>query len=296
MNNVLKEPLFHFLMLGLGLFILYGLVATNQDDEDTIIIDDYDINNIIASWEMQWKRLPTDDELKYLILQNIKQEIFYQEALKLNLDHNDEIIKRRLSQKMQFLSSDIASLNEPDDDEISAFYKKNLHDYMRSNLYQMYQLIYSSDYHNNPRAVAHSQLQKIIQKEPENAENLGDKMPFPFYFEAVDESDLNRQFGINFTQALGNLETNQWTGPVKSGFGYHLVFIADKKEASPIPLKEIRDEVLRDLEYENQNHMDKLIFDEFRKNYNIEYDLDPDKFDESFIEFLESKELNTIDS
>ena len=43
------------------------------------MIDDYDMNNIIASWEMQWKRLPTDEELKSLVDQNIKQEIFYQE-------------------------------------------------------------------------------------------------------------------------------------------------------------------------------------------------------------------------
>jgi len=296
MNKVLKEPLFHFLMLGLGLFLLYGLVTKSQDDQDTIIIDDFDINNIIASWEMQWKRLPTDEELKSLILQNIKQEIFYQEALKMNLDHNDEIIKRRLSQKMQFLSSDIASLNEPDDEEISAFYKENLNDYMRPVLYEMYQLICSPDYHDNPKDEALALFDKIRQKDPEQAQSLGDKMPFPFYFELVDENQLNRQFGMNFTEAIEKLGTNQWTGPVKSGFGYHLVFIADKEETSPIPLQEIREEVLRDLEYENQKHMNELIYDEFRKNYNIEYDLDPDKFDESFIDFLENKEVNTIDS
>ena len=88
MKKILKEPLVHFLCIGLGLFILYGLVNKDVDDEETIVIDDYDMKNIIASWEMQWKRLPTDDELKSLITQNIKQEIFYQEALKeLNSDN-----------------------------------------------------------------------------------------------------------------------------------------------------------------------------------------------------------------
>jgi len=133
MKKLLIEPLFHFLLLGLGLFLIYGLVSKNQDNEETIIINDYDINNIIASWEMQWKRLPTDEELKSLIQQNIKQEIFYQEALKMNLDHNDEIIKRRLSQKMQFLASDIASLNEPNDEELMAFYKENIMSQMMKN-------------------------------------------------------------------------------------------------------------------------------------------------------------------
>ena len=296
MNKVLKEPLFHFLILGIGLFVIYGIVSNDQANEETIVINDFDVDNIIASWEMQWKRLPTDEELKSLILQNIKQEIFYQEALKMNLDHNDEIIKRRLSQKMQFLSNDIASLNEPNEKEIMAFYKKNLNAYMSPNSYEMYQIISSPDYHKNPKNEAVNLLQSIPEQDPKMAEYLGDNMPFPFYFEAVDDNELNRLFGLNFTQELEKVNTNQWTGPVRSGFGYHLVFIADKKVPSPIPLIEIKDEVLRDLEYENQRKMNEMIFEEFRKNYYIEYDLNPDKFDESFIEFLKNNELNKIDS
>ena len=296
MNKVLKEPLFHFLLLGIGLFIIYGIVSNDQANEETIVINDFDVDNIITSWEMQWKRLPTDEELKSLILQNIKQEIFYQEALKMNLDHNDEIIKRRLSQKMQFLSSDIASLNEPGDEDIKAYYKEHLDAYMSQISYQMYQIIFSPDNHKNPKAVAQNHLQKLMAQDPKMGADLGDNMPFPFYFEAVDDNELNRQFGLNFTQELEKVETNQWTGPVKSGFGYHLVFITDKKESSPIPLTEIQADVLRDLEYENQKKMNEMIFEEFRKNYNIEYDLNPDKFDESFIEFLKNNEVNNIDS
>lgn len=295
MKTLLKEPLFHFLLMGIGLFIIYGIVSNDQTNEETIVINDFDVDNIIASWEMQWKRLPTDEELKSLILQNIKQEIFYQEALKMNLDHNDEIIKRRLSQKMQFLSSDIASLNEPNDDEILAFYKDNVASYMSHNSYELYQIIYSLDYHNNPKAKAENMLQSISQQDPKMAENLGDKMPFPFYFKSIDESELNRQLGLNFTDELEKLEVNQWTGPIKSGFGYHLVFIADKKESAPIPFNEIQADVLRDLEYENQKKMNEMIFEEFRKNYSIEYDLNPDKFDDSFIEFLKNNEVNNID-
>ncbi|MDN3643873.1 peptidyl-prolyl cis-trans isomerase [Lutimonas halocynthiae] len=295
MKKLLKEPLFHFLLMGIGLFIIYGIVSNDQTNEETIVINDFDVDNIIASWEMQWKRLPTDEELKSLILQNIKQEIFYQEALKMNLDHNDEIIKRRLSQKMQFLSSDIASLNEPNDDEILAFYKDNIESYMSQNSYELYQIIYSLDYHNNPKAEAKNMLQSISQQDPKMAENLGDKMPFPFYFKSVDESELNRQLGLNFTDELEKIEVNQWTGPIQSGFGYHLVFIADKKESAPIPFNDIQADVLRDLEYENQKKMNEMIFEEFRKNYNIEYDLNPDKFDDSFIEFLKNNEVNNID-
>ena len=73
MNKLVKEPLFQFLLIGLGFFILYSLVNKQNDGEDTIVIDNYDINNIIASWELQWKRLPTDEELKSLIYEEVKK-------------------------------------------------------------------------------------------------------------------------------------------------------------------------------------------------------------------------------
>ena len=117
MKKFLKEPFLHFIILGALLFLVYGFINQDSNNRDEIIIDTNDLENFTSKWEMQWKRPPTQAELSNLILSNIKQEVFYQEALKMNLDHNDEIIKRRLSQKMEFLSNDLASLSEPNDEE-----------------------------------------------------------------------------------------------------------------------------------------------------------------------------------
>ena len=145
MKNLFKEPFTHFIIIGIGLFLLYGLVSEKTDSKNTIIINDFDLDNIISSWEMQWKRLPTEQELQNLIDQNIKQEIFYQEALKMNLDHNDEIIKRRLAQKMQFLSNDIAKLVEPTDKELNEYYQKHSDKYLAPPSYSLYQITFSAD-------------------------------------------------------------------------------------------------------------------------------------------------------
>ena len=133
MKKILREPFVHFIVIGIALFFLYGLVNKNTDSKNTIIINDFDLENIISSFEMQWKRDPTEQELQNIINQNIKQEVFYQEALKMNLDHNDEIIKRRLSQKMQFLSNDIAALSEPTDEVLKRYYKKKSKKYLIQN-------------------------------------------------------------------------------------------------------------------------------------------------------------------
>ena len=289
MKQLLKEPLVHFLLFGLALFALFGLVNEENDNANTIIIDDYDMKNIIASWEMQWKRLPTDEELKSLIQQNIKQEIFYQEALKMNLDHNDEIIKRRLAQKMQFLSNDLATIEEPSEEDLRDFYEENFDDYMSPYSYSFYQIIFSPDQRKDPKKEALKSKEQIKNNDPSQVKGLGDRMPFPYFFEETDANELKRQLGNKFSEELEDLPVGQWLGPIQSGFGYHLVYIVDKTPPQRPEFKEVRNELIRDLEYRNQQKLDQLIFEELKKRYEIEYELDPEKFDASFVEYLQEK-------
>ena len=113
-----KEPLLHFILIGAAFFLLYGWVGETENNGDTITIDESDLEEIVSKFEMQWKRMPTEEELFSIVEKRIEHEVFYQEALKMNLDHNDEIIKRRLSQKMQFLSNDISGLVAPTDEQL----------------------------------------------------------------------------------------------------------------------------------------------------------------------------------
>ena len=223
MKKLLKEPLVHFILIGIGLFILYGWVSGREDSRDKIYFDDYDMNNIIASWEMQWRRLPTDEELKSLVEQNIRQEVFYQEALKMNLDHNDEIIKRRLAQKMNFLSNDLATLKEPNENELRKYYEENQDKYLLPPIYSFYQVSYRSDSRPDPESDARQSLSSIKGQSPETLKGQGDKLPFPYFFNSIDKDELDRQLGLEFATALKDLDTVRWTGPVRSGFGWHLV-------------------------------------------------------------------------
>jgi hypothetical protein len=290
MKKLLKEPLFHFVLIGLALFVLYGWVSDRNDSQETIYFDDYDMNNIIASWEMQWKRLPTDDELKSLVEQNIRQEVFYQEALKMNLDHNDEIIKRRLAQKMNFLSNDLATLKEPSEEELKAYYAENKEKYLLSPIYSFYQISFRSDSRNNPQADAQQFLEKIEGQAPEALKEPGDRLPFPIYFEATNRDELDRQLGMEFSRALENLDTVMWTGPVRSGFGWHLIYLTEKIPARAPAYESIIKELKRDFEYENQRKINDQVYNELRRNYEIEFDLDPEKFDAAFVEYLKSKD------
>lgn len=287
MKKLIKEPLAHFVVLGILLFLLYGLVNKKTDSRDYIVIDDFDLESIISSWEMQWKRLPTERELKNLIEQNIKQEIFYQEALKMNLDHNDEIIKRRLSQKMQFLSNDLATINEPTDEELMRYYDKNFKKYLTPYKYSFYQIIFSPD----KRLDNHSDAIHVLELNPsasfEQMKEKGDKFPLAYFFEEADTSEISRKFGSSFSTSLLDLRTDSWIGPIRSGFGEHLVFITKKTMPKRPEFTHIRKDLIRDYEYENQQIFSDLVYKELRKKYEIEYQIKSDKFDASFIELLE---------
>ena len=291
MKKIIKEPFFHFIIIGIALFLLYGLVNKNTDSKNTIIINDFDLENIISSFEMQWKRDPTEQELQNIINQNMKQEVFYQEALKMNLDHNDEIIKRRLSQKMQFLSNDIASLSEPTDDILKAYYKENSDKYLTSAAYTLYQIIFSPDKRNDNYKDASKTLKQFPEATFDEMQKLGDKLPFSYFFEDVDANELGLQLGSIFPDELKSQEINKWVGPIQSGFGYHLVYITNKVEPREPEFEMVKKEVLRNYEYDNQIETNELIYQELKKSYDIQFDIKSKDFDPKFVEFLQ-KELN----
>ena len=291
MKKLLKEPFFHFIIIGIALFILYGLVNEKTESKNTIIIDDFDVSSIISKWKMQWKRPPTEKELQNLINLNIKQEIFYQEALKMNLDHNDEIIKRRLSQKMQFLSNDIAAMIEPSDEDLKAYYKEHSNKYLTPPSYSLYQITFSPDKRKDNYKDALETLEQFPDATFDEMKNWGDTLPFSYYFEDVNANKLGLQLGSKFSEGIKDQEINKWIGPIPSGFGYHLVYITNKKEPQTPAFEKVKKNILRDYEYDKQEEIDELMYKELKKKYNIEIDIKSEDFDPKYVEYLE-KELN----
>jgi len=291
MKKLLKEPFFHFILIGAAMFLLYGLVNEKTDSKNTIIINDFDVSSLISKWEMQWKRPPTEQELQNLINLNIKQEVFYQEALQMNLDHNDEIIKRRLAQKMQFLSNDIAAMMEPSDEILEEYFQKNSDKYLIPYSYSLYQITFSPDKRTDNFRDAEEILKQFPNASFEEMDGKGDALPFSYYFTDINADELGLQLGSKFSEALQNAATEKWVGPIPSGFGYHLVFITNKTEPQLPSFESVKKAVLRDFEYDNQKEIDEAIYQELKKKYEIEIDINSEDFDPKFVEYLQ-KELN----
>ncbi len=292
MKKLLKEPFFHFILIGFALFLLYGLVNTQSNSKDAIVIDDNDIDNFIAKWEMQWNRQPTEKELEGMIKQNIYQEVFYREALKMNLDENDEIIKRRLSQKMQFLSNDLASLKKVTDEELAIYYKENSDNYLTPTSYTLYQIVFTADNRNNPKQDAENTLNSFADASFDEMKNKGDKLPFAYQFTDISSNDLALQLGSIFSIGLENVALNKWAGPISSGFGEHLVFITDKVAPISPSLENVKEKVIQDYEYDYHEKINKEIYQLIKQKYDIQIEIESKDFDPKFVEYLQNEMNN----
>ena len=201
-QKILKEPLVHFLIIGLVLFFVFNVVSPDDRDR-TIIIDEYDLNEVITKWKSQWKRDPSTQELKALLDNYIKEEIYYREALAMNLDHNDEIIRRRMAQKMKFLTQDIVEDMEIDDENLQAFLEANQEKFRTEKKISFEQKFFSRDKEGDPMSRARAALSETNTQ--------SDPSPVPENFEGVSMFEIRRQLGIGFVEAMDSLGAgDQW--------------------------------------------------------------------------------------
>ena len=117
-----------FIFFILGILILITDLTFNEESDNKITIFESEINSLIGTWVNQVGREPTLQEVDGIIKQLLDEEILYREAIKLGLDKNDIIIKRRLAQKIGFLRQE-ADSSLPSEAEINNFYKKNIDKY-----------------------------------------------------------------------------------------------------------------------------------------------------------------------
>ena len=234
-----REPLLHFLVAGALIFAVYGLLhpgvnATTPTNQIELTQDD--LRQLAIAWLAQGRALPTAEEMHALVEQRVSEEILFREALALGLDKNDEMIKRRLAQKMDFLAEDVAALQDPGDAELRAWFVQNSGRFALPPRLSFRHVYFSSDRGPGARDAAAATLAKIADKPSDTAEAGAAADPFMFqdYYAERTPDQIAKEFGPNFAKAVFQLELGTWRGPIQSGYGWHLVF-ADASELGRIP-------------------------------------------------------------
>jgi peptidyl-prolyl cis-trans isomerase C len=226
-----REPLLHFLVIGAALFVIYywrNPTAANSDTSRRIELTNDDLRQLEISWSAQWQRPPTPDEMRNLVEDKVHQEILYREGLALGLDRGDTIVKRRLAQKMEFLSDDVSALRDPSLDELRKWYAKNRGQFSLPSRITFRHLYFSPDKRGpKAREGAASALAKLPDNSAAASDltNLGDPFMFQDHYSERTSDQVANVFGTRFAEELFKLTPGKWQGPVESGLGWHLVWV-----------------------------------------------------------------------
>ncbi|MBF6024022.1 peptidyl-prolyl cis-trans isomerase [Lysobacter niastensis] len=272
MHKLLREPLLHFLLLGAGLFVLYGWVGSRGGGADgQVRITGGRVAHLVAGFEGIHQRPPEAHELEGLIEEAIREEIFYREAKALGLDQDDTIVRRRLMQKLEFVSEDVVQVPEPSDAQLLEYLQANPDRFRAETRYSLQQVYFNPQRHG-PRladdiASVLSELQQAGAMA--DASGIGDPMLLEHRLGDVTASEVVRLFGARFEAALRTMPTQAWQGPVSSGYGVHLVRIDRRDDGRAAALRDVRSEVRREWIYDQRKQLNERFYAELRKRYEV---------------------------
>ncbi len=278
MQKLLKEPLIHFLLIGGGLFFLYSFLnpSAEQLDNNVIRIEESDVTRLIKAYQQNWNAPPDSATLKSLLKEEVKAEVFYREALRMQLDHNDEIIRRRLKQKYEFLVKDLADSQQPSEVALNDFYQENSDFYQEPTKLSFSQIYFSPDKRKTPLEDAQTVLTQLKKNQGITIDfkKLGDNFHLQNYFAERDYNDVRQLFGQDFAKAIFANNKIGWTTPIRSGYGIHLVNITAIQDKSVLPFTQVKDKVISDWKISQQQLYNEQLYTNLLKKYEVEYDLE----------------------
>ncbi len=269
-TRLLREPLVLFLLAGAAIFALDGLVGDGRGDARLDVTRE-DVARIRAQWQAQASRPPSDAELQALIEQHVREEILYRESLRLGLDRGDLIVRRRLVQKLTFLSQDLADVDDPSEAELIGFFERNRDRYVRPRR-TSFSHVYFSDERAGDSALEETRLAlEHLQARPESGtwRDLGDPFMLRREYAERTEQELGELFGVGFAAAVIQQLPGTWRGPISSAYGWHLVRVHKRTPAERPTLDAVRGRVLEDYLTERREEANEAFFRELRARYEV---------------------------
>jgi peptidyl-prolyl cis-trans isomerase C len=276
LRRIASEPMVIFAAVGVALFALS--LALDVRRETLIRLDEGEIALIASHWEAQTQRKPTRQELAGFIQERVDEEILYREALRLGLDADDVIVRRRLAQKVAFLNQDIVEEAAPTDAELRAYYERNRAAYAAPDLVTFEHVYFSPDRRGEGLDAAAAQaLEQLTRTDgsPQPGE-LGDTFMLARVYTDTPLTDLELNFGQQFAETMRTLPTGRWVGPVESALGAHIVRIDSRREATAPPYESVVERVHEDFVAERRRVANAAWIESLRERYRIEVEYPSD--------------------
>ena len=265
-RSVLRQPLLHFLLMGTAVFAVFAWLDDTPPvtRNDRIVVGDARVAQLREGFEAVWRRPATGDELAGLIDDFIREEVYVREALALGLDRDDAVIRRRLRQKMEFLTASAADALVPSEADLRAFHADHEARFTTPARVALDQVFLGEAPGESAVADVLAALDRGVAPE-----TLGARTLLPRSLPASPENVIDGTFGRGVFATLLELEPGPWTGPVRSAYGSHLVRVTERTEATPLPFDAVRAEV----EAEWRRARNEALAEETYRNLRARYEV-----------------------
>jgi hypothetical protein len=279
-KNILKQwtaqPVIQFMIIGLVMFMVntYILQADSSKDENeyNIFLTAGEVKSMEEVWLSKWQRNPTDHEMQGMINQRVEEAILFREAVKIGLDKNDDIIRQRMSQKLEFLSNDLVKPDSATAEEVRLYFDENIENYTTPANITVIQLFVNPKIHGDLlEKEVNMRMEKLNSMDVSSSEisKYGDQFSLQTYYPDKSQLELAKLYGSAFATKVFELETDKWIGPINSQYGVHLVYIMHKNSAVVPEFETVKKLVTEDLQRKKQEKLNNLYIDGILSRYKI---------------------------
>jgi len=263
-RRILQEPLLHFLVVGSLLF--FYLSSTDTETKPQVTISQGKIKQLTAQFSKTRQRTPSDEELDALIENQIREDLAFEHGVQMGLVENDSIIKRRVQQKIEFMLNDSIGSIEPSHEDLQTYLESHKEHYTIAPIYSFKNVYINPEKHESVDAFIIELQSKDLNT---NYKILGDSMMLESEYKHISTAQIARLFGRKFAKSLDAIPLDDWQGPVKSGYGVHLVLIENKILKHSATLEEVETEVRRDFRADAQKKALNAFYNQLKEQYNV---------------------------
>jgi parvulin-like peptidyl-prolyl isomerase len=263
-RRLLREPVLHFLLIGIAIFVAYGLIAPRGKEGARIVVTQGVVDALVREHQARWQRPPAEQELAGLVDAYVRDEILYREGMAMGLDRDDPVIKRRVRQKLEVVAEEQQARDAPTDADLAAYLAKHTDRFVRPGTVSFEQIFF-------PVMATAAEVEAARRSVARGADpaRLGQASILPPRAENVPLDLAARDFGSEFATGIAKLPLREWAGPVRSGFGLHLVRVTARTPAIGPALDDVRAAVAR--EWENERRVASLSdnYKKLRSQYDV---------------------------
>ena len=269
--RAMREPLVHFVVAGFALFLIYALLHPERFAAETsrrIELSATDVATVELAFIARWQRSPTPTELRSLLAGEVRNEILSREAIALGLDQDDVIVKRRLAQKMEFLTDDMSGLRDPTPAELHAWFDLHKSEFAPASRITFRHVFFSTDERG---AGAEGAARKALKSASGRRDALprGDPFMFQDYYAGQTEVQVAQVFGSDFAKTLFSSGTQRWSGPLASGLGWHIVWAEELTPGEAPIYEEVEAEVRERWMFEQRDAAKRAGFEAMLARYEV---------------------------